>query len=404
VVEARVPDAEALIGLRLYFRADVQGELYFLEMRREGDRFRAWLPGPAPGTRGLVYYLQTAGASSENARTEPFHPAVVLDPDACRGPHRDSFPKNELLEATFSASGPGSAFPPGFLADGLRPERNERGAVQTSSSTTSSVLGGATTTVSTTSSSRTTTVPMASGLEACFETEPMPPILPVGGSVLFDAACSRAGRDPIASYLWSFNDGGARAEGPVVSRVYNQVGIFPAELAVTDVAGNESRVRVDVRVEDVPRPAPAPGRAPGASTTVPGAADLAITGISPVPNVPAGAGAVYTIHFGNDGPDADPSVSLVALFEKATEGAPPAAVDAPGCSSASERGALVVTCALGAMGPGVADARVLTVSYPVPDTYFVTVTIAGGTADPVPRNNRASLATTVSDLIPDGGY
>jgi hypothetical protein len=218
--------------------------------------------------------------------------------------------------------------------------------------------------------------------------------------VRFDATCSRAGNAAVTAYAWNFNDGGPAAEGPVVTRVYRRTGVFPAELTLRDADGNEARARQDVRVEDVPGPGPNPGPAPGATTTVPGTADLAIAAISPSPNVPTRAGATYTIAYRNDGPDADPSVTLVALFDKATEGAAPAPISTPGCESARDRGTLTVTCLLGGMGPGVADSKVLTVSYLVPDTYFVTVTIAGGTADPRPDNNQRSLATAASDLTP----
>lgn len=393
-IEARVTGAPDDFTLRVVFRAEAYPQRFVVEMKRAGDRFQAVLPRPAPETTALVYYLEGSEGGSLPRRTEIFR-APVSSEGRC---HAEFALDGTLAGTTVRAAGRGPAFPPGFLAEGLRPEAFRAGQTST---TTTSVIGGATTTVSTTSSRPTTTVALGSPLEACFETEPSPPILPVGGSARFDAACSRAGGEPIVAYLWSFNDGGEDAEGPVVTRVYNRAGVFPAELTVRDRAGNESRARRDVRVEEVPRPAPSPGPAPGATTTVPGEADLALAPLSPVPNVPQGAGASYTLTYGNDGPDADPSVTLVAIFEKATAGAAPSAVSTPGCSSAREERALTVTCLIGGMGPGVADSKVLTVSYPLPDTYFVTVTIAGATFDPVPENNRRSFATAVSELLPE---
>ena len=77
---------------------------------------------------------------------------------------------------------------------------------------------------------------------ACFDTNPDPPTIPVGGTVRFDASCTQPYRTGIATYAWNFNDGRGNRDGRVVSRVYNTEGVFPADLTVTSLDGATDRV------------------------------------------------------------------------------------------------------------------------------------------------------------------
>lgn len=51
-------------------------------------------------------------------------------------------------------------------------------------------------------------------------------------------------------HRWRFNDGKADKEDRVVNHLYVRAGTFPAELTVTDSAGNQDRTEIDVVVRD----------------------------------------------------------------------------------------------------------------------------------------------------------
>ena len=75
----------------------------------------------------------------------------------------------------------------------------------------------------------------------------------VGGDITFDAQQSYDSEGTIVSYLWDFGDG-TTAEGTQVSHTYDQCGIYPVTLTVTDTIGHQSSEEtaalVDVWLED----------------------------------------------------------------------------------------------------------------------------------------------------------
>ena len=172
------------------------------------------------------------------------------------------------------------------------------------STTTTSVgsPGGGTSPV-TTSAPATTTSPAGSIVMACFDTNRDPPTIPVGGTVRFDASCTQPDRAGIATYAWNFNDGRGNREGRVVSRLYNNEGVFPADLTVASLDGGTDRISREVRVEGT-QPPPG-GGGPGPTTT----ADVEVLMSGPA-NTPVNGTATYVITVRNNGPLTANSVSF----------------------------------------------------------------------------------------------
>jgi uncharacterized repeat protein (TIGR01451 family) len=332
ILEALVEPPDELITIKAYFRADVYSLYYYVEMTRVGDVYQAVLPKPSSEISGVVYYLEAIDSAFNSVRTEEFHPEVVVDASSCR--ERNPTPPAYFdgpANITVGATGEGASFPPGFLTEGIVGTITAAGRVAASGggvgtavalaaaggaavgvgvlvsggnddTTTSSIgtPGGGTTSVTTTTVGPTTTSPGGSAVVACFDTSPDPPTIPVGGSVRFDASCTQPDRDAIATYFWRFNDGRGDREGRVINRVYNDEGVFPAELTVTTLDGTTDRISHDVRVEATAPPPPG-GGGPGNVVTIskggPAAANV-------------GVQFSYTIVVSNTGASAATGVSM----------------------------------------------------------------------------------------------
>jgi PKD domain len=431
VIEALVEPANDLVTVKAYFRAEFSPAFYFVEMSRQGDRFRGVLPKPSRDVPSMVYYLEAVDSTFNSLRTEEFHPRIAAELQDCDNDGPPAAYLEGPANITVGTTGPGPNFPGGFLTDGIVATISAAGrAAAAGGGVGSSTLlaigaaaGGAvgvgivvgkggdptatapsgtvtTSAVVTTTSAATTTIPPVGGMvTACFDTDPSPPVIPVGGAIRFDASCSKPAREEISSYIWDFNDGRDSKDGRVVNRVYNDPGVFPAELIVTDLHGNMDRVSKDVRVEQVSAPGPGgPGPGPGPTTTVPGNADLQITGFAG----PAALGShpsngSYSVNFRNNGPDLDPTVTVVTVFAASGAGGAPTAVSIPGgCGTSGGGGSLSVSCFIGALGPGGAGSIALTVRFPSADTYRVNTSIFGGTSDPAPGNNGGFVQTAVA--------
>jgi PKD domain len=431
IVDALVEPADGLVTVKAYFRAEFSPLFYFVEMSREGDRFRGVLPKPSSTVQSMVYYLEAVDSTFNSLRTEEFHPRIVAAPSDCE----NDGPPAAYLEGpgniTVGATGPGPSFPMGFLTDGIVGTISAAGRAAAASggigsgtllaigaaaggavgvgivagkggeATSTAPSGVATTSVNaTTTSAVTSTIPPVSGaVTACFDTEPNPPVVFVGGTVRFDASCTKPSRDEIASYLWDFNDGRDSKDGRVVNRVYNDPGVFPAELIVTDLHGNQGRISKDVRVDALTTPGPGgPGPGPGPTSTVPGSADLQISGFSgPATLGSHPSNGNYSVSFRNNGPDLDPTVTVVTVFAASGAGGAPTAVSIPGgCGTSGGGGSLSVSCFIGALGSGGTGSLALTVRFPSADTYRVNTSIFGGTSDPSPGNNGGFVQTAVN--------
>lgn len=434
IIEALVEPADDLVTVKAYFRAAFSPLFYFVEMSRDGDRFRGVLPKPSREVQSMVYYLEAVDSTFNSLRTEEFHPRVAAELSDCE----NDGPPAAYLEGpgniTVGATAPGPNFPVGFLPDGIVGTISAAGRAAAGGggigsstlvavgaaaagavgvgvlvgkggevATTTAISGNGnvtTSSLSTTTSALTTSIPPIGGVvTACFDTEPNPPVITVGTAVRFDASCSKPDRDQIASYVWDFNDGRDSKEGRVVNRVYNDPGVFPAELTVTDIYGNHNRTSTNVQVQEVsaPPPAPGPGPGPGPTTTVPGSADLQITAFSGPPTRAIGANANYSVSYRNNGPDLDPTVTVVTVFSASGAGGAPTAVSTPGCGTSSGGGSLTVSCFIGSLGSAGTGSLALTVRFPSADTYQVSTSIFGGTSDPAPGNNGGgTIATAVS--------
>ncbi len=69
------------------------------------------------------------------------------------------------------------------------------------------------------------------------------------GPAPFTASLNAGGsKGQISNYYWSFNDNGPAATGSVVTRTFNEPGIYNVTLTVTDVSGSTARSTVQVTV------------------------------------------------------------------------------------------------------------------------------------------------------------
>ncbi len=331
ILEALVEPPDELITIKAYFRADIYALFYYVEMTQVGAVYQAVLPKPSPQISGVIYYLEAVDSAFNSARTAEFHPEVVVDQSSCRetNPMPPAYFEGPA-NITVGATGEGASFPPGFLTEGIVGTIAATGRVVASGgagagtalavaaaggaavgvgllvrggdSTTTTSVGspGGGTSPATTSAPATTTSPAGSIAMACFATSPDPPTIPVGGTVRFDASCTQPDRTGIATYAWNFNDGRGNRDGRVISRVYNNEGVFPADLTVTSLDGATDRISRDVRVEAAQPPPPPGGGGPGPPTT----ADVQVTmSSSPAAaNVPVGSTVTYTITVQNNGP------------------------------------------------------------------------------------------------------
>jgi hypothetical protein len=433
VIEALVEPTDDLVTVKVYFRAEIYPAFFFVEAVRSADRYRAVLPRPTRDVPSVVYYLEAVDSGFNSFRTEEFRPPVVLDAADCDEDGATPVYADGPAAITVGATTAGPSFPPGFLTEGIvgtitAVGRTTGGSAATivgvgaaagaavgvgilvgggddeASVTTAPVVSGVTTTIAaTTSSSPTSSVPPSTeSVVACFDTIPNPPTIPVRETVRFDATCSRPARDQIASYEWVFNDGREGKEGRVVTRQYTSPGVFPAELFVTDIRGVRARVEKEVRVNEATGGPGGPAGPGGPTTTVPGNADLQVTGLSFSPPSSVGAGEVYSVDFRNAGPDSDPTVTLVVAFNAAGSGGAPGPISTSGCGTSSGAGSLTVSCFIGAIASGAAGSRSITVQFPSIDTYSVTATVFGGTSDPVPGNDSRTVNTVVTLKAGDG--
>ena len=425
VIEALVEPSDDLATVKVYFRAEIYPAFFYVEAAPSEGRYQAVLPRPTQDVSVVVYYLEAVDRAFNSFRTEEFRPRVVRDPADCDEDSRQPAYIEGPAGITVGATAAGSSFPPGFLTEGIlgtislaagRAAGSSTGTIigigaaagaaagvgvlvggDDAETTTVPVASGPTTTTPiTTSIPLTTTVPPSTGpVVACFDTVPNPPTIPVGETVRFDASCSQP-RDEIASFVWEFHDGRDGREGRVVTRQYPSPGVFPAELVVTDIRGVQAQVEMEVRVSDTSGGPGGPGPGPGPTTTVPGSADLQVTGLNlSTPPPVLNAVEAYNVGYRNSGPDLDPTVTLVVSFNAAGAGGAPAPVSTPGCGTSSGGGSLTVSCFIGSLASGSAASKAISVRFASRDTYSVTATIFGGTSDPNPGNDSRSVNTMI---------
>lgn len=302
VLQAFIEPADGLITVKAYFRANLYSQFYYVEMTREGDLFQGVLPKASNEITGIHYYLEAVDESYNSVRTAEYTPQVVTSEANCR--EENPTPATYLDgpgAITIGATGPGPGIPAGFLPEGIIGTITAAGRVAsggggsglilgvagagaaaagigvlvsgnsddtTTTTTPGTGGGGGTTTISTTTVPVATTSVPSSMIDACFETSPSPPTIPVGGAVRFDASCSLPERELIASYLWRFNDGRSNRDGRVVNRTYPTAGVFRADLTITDINGVSDTTSMDVTVDEALPPPPGGGGGSGKTVKI----------------------------------------------------------------------------------------------------------------------------------------
>ena len=289
ILEALVEPTDGLTTVKAYFRANLYTQYYYVEMVLAGAVYQGVLPKPSSEITGVHYYLEAMDSSFNAVRTAEYTPQVVSDEASCR--ERNPTPVTYLDGAgaiTVGSTGSGSAFPAGFLSEGItgtipavgRAAGGGSGLLiggaaaagaavgigvlvaggdDSPANSTSTIVSGVTTTAATTSVPEATTTLPSEGVMACFETSPSPPRIGVGGSVRFDASCTEPPHEAIRSYVWDFNDGRGGRDGRVVNRVYPAAGVFGAVLTVTTLDGATDTFEMDVIVEEDIAPPPGGG-------------------------------------------------------------------------------------------------------------------------------------------------
>ena len=324
--QASVQAQGGLHTVKIYFHAQDYNDFYYVEMAEAGDVWQASLPIAAPETRGFLYYIEVVDLSFNTSRTAEFTTKVTGENECDR---RDEGAPPIVVGSTTAGATP---VPEGFLTIGISRLITSSGATQAvgggigvttgviiaagAAGAGLAILGGgsdepepepeAPPTVDPPpgggGGGGPTTPPTEPGPEstdpvACFETDPNPPVVDINDAVKFNASCSTADvplraqmDDKIETYHWRFNDGKADKDGRVVNHLYVRAGTFPAELTVTDSAGNQDRTEIDVVVRDNVSPPSGGGGGGG------GGPDLQVNvSRSPLGPVPAGSNIEYTI-------------------------------------------------------------------------------------------------------------
>ena len=427
--QASVQAQGGLRTVKIYFHAQDYNDFYYVEMAEAGEVWQASLPIAAPETRGFLYYIEVVDLSFNTSRTAEFTTKVTGENECDR---RDEGAPPIVVGSTTAGA---TAVPEGFLTTGIFRLITSTGASQAVGGgigvTTGVIIavgaagaglgllggggdepepepeapptvdpppgggggGGGPTTPP--------TEPEPEGTDpvACFDTDPNPPVVDINDAVRFNASCSTANEplraqmdDKIETYHWRFNDGKADKEGRVVNHLYVRAGTFPAELTVTDSAGNDDRRSIDVIVRE--EESPPPGGPPPPSPPSPPSpdADLSVSVSGP------GSPSVGINVFGVNVTNAGPLDAVNALLDFSCN-APITGVPA-GFSSCSGVGTLSVTCGPNTLSPG-----------SVPLNFDVTANAAGplscsasvssDTDDNNTTNNDDSAMVTVPQRSPD---
>ncbi len=214
------------------------------------------------------------------------------------------------------------------------------------------------------------------------------------------AAVGRGRR--LRATLWEFNDGRDGREGRVVTRQYTTAGVFPAVLIVRDASGAEARIEKEVRISEASGGPGGPGPGPGPTTTVPGRADLQVTGLSnpsPRRNVEC---ELHGRAIATRGRTLNPSCDPRHLFQRCRRGRSAYSGLRLGLRDFERLGV-----AHSELRHRLARARRLpapkssTVRFPSSDTYSVSATIFGGASDPNSSNDSRSVSSRVGLMETD---
>ena len=405
ILEALVEPTDGLTTVKAYFRANLYTQFYYVEMVPAGNVYQGVLPKPSPEITGLHYYLEAMDSSFNSARTAEYTPEVVSNETSCREQNPTPAAYLDGTGAiTVGSTGGGSAMPSGFLSEGIaatipavgRTTGGGSGLLiggaaaagaavgvgvlvpggdDSAGNSTTTITGGVTTTAATTSVPGATTTLPSESVMACFETSPSPPRIGVGGSIRFDASCTKPLREEIQSYVWDFHDGRGGREGRVVNRVYNTPGTYGAVLTVTTLAGAQDTFEMDVVVEETAAP-PGGGGTPGPPTT----ADVEL-----LTSGSLGVVVTHTFTIRNNGPLAANGVTFSTTISGAYTGYSGSLTSGfSSCTFADPS----VNCTAATMAPGASFSVTVTVTPTTPTTIISTAT-SGSVSPPdtVANNN-----------------
>ena len=84
ILEALVEPTGGLATVKVYFRANLYRQFYYVEMVPAGDVYQGVLPKPRPEITRLHYYLEAMDSSFNSVRTAEFTPQIVSNEASCR--------------------------------------------------------------------------------------------------------------------------------------------------------------------------------------------------------------------------------------------------------------------------------------------------------------------------------
>ena len=251
VIGAETSPPNAFQTARLYFRSNVFGVFYYVEMSRTAGALYAVLPKPEPTADSVVYYIEAHDERAGAIRTPDYETFVMASAESCRSRGLDfALHSGDNPRIVVGSESPGvPSTPPGFLGDGIvdsliPPGPPEGGggsgkktwmAIGAAAGAVSGVAllaGGSTSEPEVAdapvpvSPSPVTNIPVA---VACFTTQPNPPTINAGDRITLDGRCSEPAGD--LSYAWDLGDGRTRDEA-FIQPPYNSPGSFPVELVV----------------------------------------------------------------------------------------------------------------------------------------------------------------------------
>jgi hypothetical protein len=118
LLDAQIEPVQSVARARVYFRAAVSDQYYYVEMTQEAGTFYGKLPRPQVTASPITYYLQSTTAEFEESQTREIEAIVVEDEDECEGRPVAVFGPPGAVTVYSAASGASIIAPAGFAALG----------------------------------------------------------------------------------------------------------------------------------------------------------------------------------------------------------------------------------------------------------------------------------------------
>jgi hypothetical protein len=115
LLDANIDPVQSVARARIYFRAAVSDQYYYVEMTQDAGLFYGKLPRPQVEASPITYYLQSTTAEFEESQTREIEAIVVEDESECEGRPVAAFGPPGAV-TVFSAASGAAVSPAGFAA------------------------------------------------------------------------------------------------------------------------------------------------------------------------------------------------------------------------------------------------------------------------------------------------